>query len=74
MGYFFLLLAAFWTPNFLKEQTPALRRVFIFYVLLTIVHYFVINGLDGLTSGLGMFTKTVEVLLLIGIWQSGKAE
>jgi hypothetical protein len=74
MGYFFLLVAVFWTPNFLEDQNPALRRVFIVYVLVTIALYFIINGVEGLTFPLGMFTKAVEVLLLIGIWRSGKSE
>ena len=73
MGYLFLLIAVFWTPNFLEEQNPLLRRAFIVYVLITIALYFVINGVEGLTSALGMFTKVVEALLLIGIWRSGKA-
>jgi hypothetical protein len=72
MGYLYLLIAVFWTPNFLKEQNPLLRRIFIVYVLMTIILYFIVNGVNGLTSPLGMFTKAVEVLLLIGLWQSRK--
>ncbi len=72
IGYFFLLLAVFWTPDFLKAQNPLLRRVFIAYVILTIVLYFVINGSEAFASGLGLFTKAVEVLLLVGIWKSPK--
>jgi hypothetical protein len=79
LGYLYLVVAVFWTPNFLKEQNPMLRRVFIGYVLLTIVLYFVVNitqyGLvSTVTSPLGMFTKVVEVLLLVGIWMSRKSE
>ncbi|MCB9135305.1 MAG: hypothetical protein H6636_07750 [Anaerolineales bacterium] len=74
IGYIYLVLAVFWIPNFLKDQNPLLRRVFIGYVLVTIVLYFVINGLEGVTSAVGMFTKVVEVLLLIGIWQSSKTK
>lgn len=79
LGYLYLVVAVFWTPNFLKEQNPLLRRVFIGYVLTTIVLYFVVNipqyGLvSTLTSPLGMFTKVVEVLLLLGIMQSRKAK
>ena len=74
MGYLYLVVAVFWTPNFLKDRNPLLRRVFIGYVLITIVLYFVINGAEGLTSPLGMFTKVVEVLLLLGIVKARKAE
>jgi len=74
IGYLYLVIAVFWTPNFLKDQNPLLRRVFIGYVLITIVLYFAVNGVEGLTSGLGMFTKVVEALLLVGIWQSRKAK
>ncbi|GAB4579988.1 MAG: hypothetical protein Fur0022_27270 [Anaerolineales bacterium] len=78
VGYIYLLVAVFWRPNFLKDQNPLLRRVFIAYVGLTIVLYFVVNipqyGLvSTLTSPLGIFTKIVEVLLLIGILLSKKA-
>lgn len=79
MGYLYLVVAVFWTPNFLKDQSPLLRRVFIGYVVVTIVLYFVVNipqyGLTStLTSPLGMFTKAVEGLLLLGIVQSRKAK
>lgn len=74
MGYLYLVVAVFWTPNFLKDQNPLLRRVFIGYVLMTIGLYFVINGVEGLASPLGMFTKVIEVLLLLGIVQSRKIE
>lgn len=77
MGYLFLLVAVFWTPNFLEAQNPALRRFFMAYVVVTITLYFVVNvpqegWLPTLTFPLGMFTKGVEVLLLIGIWLSKK--
>ncbi|NUM44568.1 MAG: hypothetical protein HUU38_07655 [Anaerolineales bacterium] len=74
IGYIYLVIAVFWMPNFLKDRNPVLRRVFIGYVLVTIVLYFVINGVEGLLSPLGMFTKGVEGLLLLGIVQSRKAE
>jgi hypothetical protein len=74
IGYFFLLIAVFWSPNFLKEQNPLLRRVFMSYVLLTIALYFIINGAESFTSALGLFTKAVEVGLLAGIWQSSRAQ
>ncbi|HNB52433.1 MAG TPA: hypothetical protein PK530_10840, partial [Anaerolineales bacterium] len=74
IGYMYLVIAVFWMPNFLKDQNPMLRQVFIGYVLATIVLYFVINGVDGLASPLGMFTKVVEILLLLGIVKARKPE
>lgn len=72
MGYLYLVVAVFWTPNFLKDRNPLLRQVFIGYVVVTIVLYFIVEGVEGLTSPLGLFTKGVEVLLLLGIVQSRK--
>ena len=70
LGYLGLLFLTFWTPSFLKGQAGLIRWAFIGYAALTIVMYFVSWGMDGFTQVMGMVTKVVEVLLLLGLWQS----
>jgi hypothetical protein len=70
LGYFYLVLAIFWAPDFLRGHSPYLRLFFIGYVLLTILLYFIINRAEAFSSSLGMFTKFIEMLLLIGLWRS----
>ena len=70
VGYFALLYATFWTPGFLKGQSALIRWAFIGYTAITILAYFGSWGLEGFTQPMGMVTKVVEVLLLIGLWRS----
>jgi len=72
LGYLGLLYATFWTPAFLKGQASLVRWAFMAFVAITIVMYFVFNGLN-LEDFVGLFVKLVEVLLLIGLWQSKKS-
>ncbi len=69
IGYLVLLYVTFWPLSFLKGQASLIRWVFIVYTVLTIVLYFVMNA-PADYSPLGYGTKAVEVLLLIGLWQS----
>jgi hypothetical protein len=74
IGYLVLLFLAFFTPGSLKAQAGLFRMVLMAYALVTIVAYFLNWGMDGFTQVLGMITKIVELLLVIGLWQSrGKA-
>jgi hypothetical protein len=70
VGYLVLLYLTFWTPAALKGQSGLIRWVFIGYVALTIIAYFANWGVDGFSQVVGMITKVVELLLLIGLLQS----
>lgn len=72
VGYLVLLYATFWTPGFLKGQASLIRWAFIGYTLLTIVMYFVMWGADAFRQPMALFVKLVEVLLVVGLWQSKK--
>ncbi len=69
-GYLVLLFLTFWTPAALKGQAGMFRTVLMAYAALTIVAYFLNWGLDGFTQVVGIITKAVELLLVIGLWQS----
>ncbi len=69
LGYL-VLLAAWWrTPAFLSRHL--VRWVYMLYTAVTIVGYFAVWGLGGLTDAVGMFTKVVEVLLILALWREG---
>lgn len=70
VGYLVLLYLTFWTPAALKGQSGLIRWALIGYTAVTIIGYFASWGLDGFTQVVGMITKVVEVLLLVGLWQS----
>lgn len=69
-GYLVLLYLTFWAPAALKGQASLIRWAFIAYAAATIIGYFVSWGMDGFTQVVGMFVKLIEVLLIVGLWQS----
>lgn len=66
LGYIALWGALFLPISFLQPWHRLIRWAFIGYTLLTIILYFVFHA-DGSwqQDGLGMFTKLVEVVLLL---------
>jgi hypothetical protein len=72
IAFMLLLYATFWTPSFLKDYKSLIRWAYILLTAVTIVLFFVSWGIDGLSDTLGMFTKVIELLLLISLWTSRK--
>ncbi|HUF37195.1 MAG TPA: hypothetical protein VMN57_01620 [Anaerolineales bacterium] len=70
IGYLVLLYLTLWTPGALKGQAGLIRWVFIAYTAVTIIAYFAAWGLDGFTQVMGIITKAVELLLIVGLLQS----
>ena len=70
VGYLVLLYLTFWAPAFLSGQASLIRWAFIAFTLVTIIAYFGAWGLEGFSQPVGLLTKIVEVLLLIGLWRS----
>ena len=70
IGYLVLLFLTFWTPGFLKGQAGLIRWVFIGYAALTIIAFFAQWGLGGFGDPIGITTKVVEFLLILGLLQS----
>ena len=65
-----LLYLKFWTPAALKGQSSLIHWALIGYVAVTIIGYFASWGLEGFSQPVGMLTKVIEVLLLVGLWQT----
>ena len=67
-GLGYLVLLYLWTrpPAFLGKGV--VRWVFILYTAVTVIGYFVTWGVDGFLDPLGMFTKLVEIVLIILLW------
>lgn len=67
IGYLVLLWATMWPPAALEKQRTLLHYVFMTFAVVTIVAYFVVNGFK--VDALGWFTKLVEVLLVVALFQ-----
>ena len=72
IAFMLLLYVTFWTPAFLQSYKSLIRWAYIALTAVTIIMYFAIWGFGGLSDTLGMFTKVVELLLLVGLWMSRK--
>ncbi len=66
LGYLALLFLWTRTPGFLSKGL--VRGVFIAYTAVTVVGYFAMWGVEGLYDPLGVFTKVVEVALIVALW------
>lgn len=76
-GIGFLTLTYLWLrpPAMLRPWTTWLHRVFMAFCAVTILGYFAVNGVAKLfTDPLGLFTKLVEVVLMIALWRHGKPQ
>jgi hypothetical protein len=69
-GYLVLLYLTFWTPAALKGQAGLIRWAFIGYTVVTIIAYFLAWRGDAFNQIDGVIIKAVELLLVIGLWQS----
>ncbi len=66
LGYL-VLLGLWWrTPAWVSPRV--VWAAFVLYTLATLVGYFVLDGLEGLEDPLGMFTKGLEMGLLLVLW------
>lgn len=63
IGYLALLAALYFLPQ-MAGQRSLIRWVLVGYAALTIVLYFVMND-NALSSGLGLVTKAIEIVLVI---------
>ncbi|MCB9009313.1 MAG: hypothetical protein H6656_18475 [Ardenticatenaceae bacterium] len=63
LGYLALVAGLYFLPQ-LASQQAMLRWALVGYTALTIILYFVMNP-DAFTSGLGLVTKAIEVILII---------
>jgi hypothetical protein len=70
VGYLALLYLTFWAPAALKGQAGLIRWVFIGYTALTFVAYFLSWRGDSFNQIDGVIIKAVELLLILGLWQS----
>lgn len=62
---------------FIPQLAPYRREVrdgFLAYTGTTVVAYFLVNGVGGLTSVVGMTTKLVEAGLIALLWNEAEAE
>lgn len=66
LGYLVLLGALFIDSPFLVEMRRWVYLVFMGYTFVTIAAYLAVGG--GLGDPVGVFTKIVEVLLVIALW------
>jgi hypothetical protein len=69
LGFLGLLAAYFVRLDFIPIKRPTLRWLFMGYTLITIVLYFALRGLGGLTFIEGMVIKLVELGLLFLLYQ-----
>lgn len=58
----------------LEPYRRELRDGFLAYTGTTVVAYFLVNGVGGLTSVVGMTTKLVEAGLIALLWNEAEAE
>lgn len=75
LGYLALLAAYLlpWPP--LQQRRDWVRRAFAAYTLLTIVLYFATHpGGSWQSDGLGLFTKLVELILLLLLLYDGQRD
>jgi hypothetical protein len=63
LGYLTLVIALNFLPQ-LADQRALIRWVLVGFAALTVILYFVMND-EAFTSGLGLVTKAVEVVLII---------
>jgi hypothetical protein len=70
IGYFTLLFLTFWPPAALKGQAGLIRWAFIGYTIVTIIAYFLAWRGDAFNQIDGVIIKAVELLLVLGLWQS----
>ena len=64
LAYLVLILAAYFLAAF-RHYRELLEWALIALAALTIILYFVFNGVAGLTNPLGMLTKGIELVLII---------
>ncbi len=71
LGYLALMVALLWPPPFLagmlKGREALLHYVYMGFTAVTIIAYFAISA-EAFTDPLGLFTKAVEVLLIVALW------
>ena len=63
LGYLALTAAYILKPGFLKPVQAYLGWIFLGFAAVTVVMYFIMA--DPIVSGLGLFTKAVEVVLIV---------
>jgi hypothetical protein len=68
LGYL-ALLAAYFLPQFSNAHS-LVRWALIAFTAVTIVGYFVVNGIK--MDPLGLLTKLIEVVLIFLLWQDGR--
>ncbi|MEZ4516699.1 MAG: hypothetical protein R3C44_07625 [Chloroflexota bacterium] len=66
LAYLALIVALYFLPQF-KHMHGLLEWALIILAAATIVLYFVFNGMEGLSSPLGLITKGIELLLIIAL-------
>lgn len=64
IAYLGLIIAIYFLGAF-KRYRVALQWALVALAAVTLILYFVFNGLDGLSSPLGMITKAIELALII---------
>lgn len=67
LGFLVLTGVVFFDPAFLAAQRKLIIYLFMAYTLVTIIGYFVMNSAP-FADPIGIFTKVVEVLLIIALW------
>lgn len=67
IGYLALLWAFLRPPAFLQDKSMLVHLAFMGFAVVTIIGYFVVNGLKT-DDYLGLFTKVVELLLVIALF------
>ncbi len=63
LGYIALVVALYFLPQ-LASQRATIRWILVGYAALTVILYFVM-GEEPFSSGLGLATKAIEVILII---------
>ena len=71
--YLALVYAVAGSPSFLQGRESLVHYLLMGFAALTIVLYFVFNGVEGLSSPAGIITKVDELLLILFTWLHLKA-
>lgn len=69
LGFLALLAALLLKPAFLAGRERWVHYAYMAFTAVTIVAYFVVNQGESFNNPVGLFTKAVEVLLIIALWQ-----
>ncbi len=69
LGYVALLIALLVRLPVLAGRERWVHYAYMAFAAVTIVAYFAVNGGESFSNMLGLFTKAVEVLLILALWQ-----